>query len=380
MKKIFSLALAACLSVAMFAETKVLTFDATVDKGDTAVTQPASLTKNGITLNVTKGSLANGSQFRVYKKQTLTITSTVGKMSKIVFNCTDDDTKQYGPGCFAAQTGYSYSGKIGTWEGSAETVSFEATSDQVRATTIVITYDAVAQAVEAPVFAPAEGAVTDNTFTKAFNLTISCTTEGATIKYTLDGTDPSLDAALTYSEPIEISATTTVRAIAIKGGDKSFESKVEYALVNTKETAFTVTEANDLIAADKGLSSKYYVKGTIKTITEISTSYGNATYVITDNVKDLTVYRGYGLDNTKFTSEDAIAVGGEVIVYGKLVNFNGTYEFTTGSYIVSYSAPTAIENTEVSAKAVKMYDAELGQVVIVRNGVKYNALGVEIAE
>lgn len=39
---------------------------------------------------------------------------------------------------------------------------------------------------------------------------------------------------------------------------------------------------------------------------------------------------------------------------------------------------TAIDNTEVSVKAVKQYDAELGQVVIIRNGVKYNALGVEV--
>ena len=39
---------------------------------------------------------------------------------------------------------------------------------------------------------------------------------------------------------------------------------------------------------------------------------------------------------------------------------------------------TAIDNAEVSVKAVKQYDAELGQVVIIRNGVKYNALGVEV--
>ncbi len=43
-----------------------------------------------------------------------------------------------------------------------------------------------------------------------------------------------------------------------------------------------------------------------------------------------------------------------------------------------YGLATAIENTEVSVKAVKQYDAELGQVVIIRNGVKYNALGVEV--
>lgn len=43
-----------------------------------------------------------------------------------------------------------------------------------------------------------------------------------------------------------------------------------------------------------------------------------------------------------------------------------------------YGVLTAIDNAEVAAKAVKQYDAELGQVVIIRNGVKYNALGVEV--
>ncbi len=45
-----------------------------------------------------------------------------------------------------------------------------------------------------------------------------------------------------------------------------------------------------------------------------------------------------------------------------------------------YGLLTAIDNIEVSAKAVKQYDAELGQVVIIRNGVKYNALGVEVGK
>ena len=207
-------------------------------------------------------------------------------------------------------------------------------------------------------------------------MTLSTATEGATIKYTIDGTDPSSTKALTYAEPIKISETTKVRAISVKGDDKSFETAVEYIYVS--DEPLTVTEAYNLIASGEGLSAKYYVKGEIKTISEISTTYGNATYTITDGNKDLVVYRGYNLDNTKFTTGNEIAVGGIVIVYGQLVNWSGTYEFTQGNYITSYSAPTAIDNTEVSAKAVKQYDAELGQVVILRNGVKYNALGVEV--
>ncbi len=50
-------------------------------------------------------------------------------------------TTKYGPGCFTAASGYSYSGKTGTWTGSAASVTFTASSNQVRITEIVITFN-----------------------------------------------------------------------------------------------------------------------------------------------------------------------------------------------------------------------------------------------
>ncbi len=381
MKKIFAFALAACVSVAMFAETKTTTFSGKTDKATTT-----NIQKEGITLSLAAGSSTSGAgsfnydSYRIYQGNIFTISSVVGNITKIEFTCDSAvGASKQSPDYFTTETGtYTYEKKMGTWTGSAASVVFT-TTKQVRCSQIVISYDYVAPAVLTPTFTPETGKVNaDNTFSSAFKLTLSTETEGATIKYTIDGTDPSLDAALTYAEPIEISTTTKVRAISVKGDDKSYETAVEYVYVSNEP--LTVTEANELIASGEGLSAKYYVQGKIKSITEISTSYGNATYTITDGNKDLLVYRGYNLDNTKFTTGDEIAVGGTVIVYGQLINYSGTYEFTQGNYITSYSAPTAIDNTEVSAKAVKQYDAELGQVVIIRNGVKYNALGVQVAE
>lgn len=51
-----------------------------------------------------------------------------------------------------------------------------------------------------------------------FNLTISSETPGATIRYTLDGTLPTLVNGATYTTPIAITKTTTVRAAAFKTG------------------------------------------------------------------------------------------------------------------------------------------------------------------
>ncbi|MFN0125958.1 MAG: lamin tail domain-containing protein [Verrucomicrobiales bacterium] len=53
---------------------------------------------------------------------------------------------------------------------------------------------------------------------EAFNLSITTTTPGATIRYTLNGTLPTTSNGTVYTGPIPISRTTPVRAIAYKDG------------------------------------------------------------------------------------------------------------------------------------------------------------------
>lgn len=50
------------------------------------------------------------------------------------------------------------------------------------------------------------------------SLTLSTTTQGAAIYYTLDNTEPSLENGLLYTEPIEVTENINVRAIACKTG------------------------------------------------------------------------------------------------------------------------------------------------------------------
>ena len=56
-------------------------------------------------------------------------------------------------------------------------------------------------------------------FTESTQVTITAA-QGATIKYTTDGTNPS-SASSTYNTPLTLNATTTVKAIAIKDGKTS---------------------------------------------------------------------------------------------------------------------------------------------------------------
>ena len=61
----------------------------------------------------------------------------------------------------------------------------------------------------APAFEPASG----TRFYPSTNVTISCATEGASIYYTLDGSDPT-DSSSLYDGPIVLEATTTIKARA----------------------------------------------------------------------------------------------------------------------------------------------------------------------
>lgn len=77
-----------------------------------------------------------------------------------------------------------------------------------------------------PIFNPEAG-----TYTGTQPVSISTTTEGATIHYTLDGTDPTTNST-TYSAAINVSSTTTIKAIAVKDGmDNSAVASATYTIV-----------------------------------------------------------------------------------------------------------------------------------------------------
>lgn len=65
---------------------------------------------------------------------------------------------------------------------------------------------------------------------------LTCTTEGASIYYTLDGTAPTAESTL-YTEALTISETTTLKAIAIKGEQQSAVVEYTYTIVPVAERA-----------------------------------------------------------------------------------------------------------------------------------------------
>ena len=78
--------------------------------------------------------------------------------------------------------------------------------------------------VATPVFSPSGGR-----YAEAQTVTITCTTAGATIHYTLDGSAPTTASAV-YTFPLTISETTTVKAIAVSDGEDSATATAKYTI------------------------------------------------------------------------------------------------------------------------------------------------------
>lgn len=104
----------------------------------------------------------------------------------------------------------------------------------------------------------------------------------------------------------------------------------------------------EIIATGETATGEVYIKGVVAEIKEISPSYGNATYYISDDgympenkASVVQVFRGKWFNGDSFTSEDQLHVGDEVVLKGTLVNYAGnTPEVNTGSVIVSLNGKT----------------------------------------
>lgn len=161
----------------------------------------------------------NGTSIRFYGGNTMTISSSSQSISKVVFT--------YGDKSPSSDTGYklssgSYSSSSNTWNSessagvSSVTFTNANTSGHYKIKTIEVTF---ASSVATPTITPAS-----KKFNTTFVATIDCTTTGATIYYTLDGTDPtSSTTRQTYtSTGVSIPAvTTTLKACASLNGKNS---------------------------------------------------------------------------------------------------------------------------------------------------------------
>ena len=159
------------------------------------------------------------------------------------------------------------------------------------------------ETVATPTFSPAEGSYFEHQ-----QVTISCATEGATICYTTDGTDPNENSAqFTPNVPLNISETTTVKAKAYKSG---------YTPSNIASATYSFPELMT-IAEAKALS-----------VNEYALVQGIVTFIDGRNVYVQDNTGGICLFLNSNTVPSTLALGDMVQSYGKRANYNGLFELS----------------------------------------------------
>ncbi len=144
--------------------------------------------------------------------------------------------------------------------------------------------------VETPTFDPEAG-----TYNETQNVTIACATDGATIYYTLDGSEPTSNSNV-YSQAIPVSSTTTINAIAMKDGMNPS---------NMATATYTIKVATPTFTPEAG------TYGEVQDVTINCATSGASIYYTTDNTDPTTgstLYDGTAISVTETTTIKAIAV------------------------------------------------------------------------
>ena len=339
---------------AAWGETKSITFSELGLENGVQYTDPFTSGDVSVTFagGANDGKYYNtGSGVRTYGNGTITITANNKTITNIVLTFSGAEYAPASGDVWTSDgTGTGTSGVNASWSGSATEVVLTrpSGSGHWRLQKVEVTYGNPTCA--APVFSPGEG-----TFTSAQNVSISCATSDATIYYTIDGSDPTTSSSV-YSSPIAVSATTTIKAIAVKSGmDNSEVVTATYKIeiiehAGTADDPFTVADARTFIETLNGETSAdtYYATGIVSEIVEAySSQFGNISYNISADglttSDQLQAYRGKSYNGANFTSEDDIQVGDVVVICGKLKKYNSTYEFDSNNQLVSLERADDVE-------------------------------------
>ena len=260
-----------------------VTFDATSDTG-------TSLSKSGVSFTT---SATESSTYKFYKNTNATFAVSAGKITKIEFTNSGGSSYKVVNG-FTTETGtLSTDGNNGVWTGSASSITFTATGNQVRVSKIKV----FVATTSAPIFSVAEGK-----YSEAKSVTISCATDGASIYYTMDGSTPT-SSSTAYSSAIAITESTTLKAIAIKDGVESDVASATYTMNRPEAPTFDVAEGTfasaftlHLATATDGATIYYTTDGTTPTSSNSAYTTGIDIPAASTTVKAVAVKNGLTSD------------------------------------------------------------------------------------
>ena len=224
-----------------------------------------------------------------------------------------------------------------------------------------------------PTFSPAEGL-----YTSVQSVELACETDGATIYYTTDGTDPNSNCTA-YSTAITVNADMTIKAIAIKDGVSSDIASADYTInlnpfvnVTTNAINATCAETSGKISVTYGHLNNfekdvYFYESDGTTYASynhswIQTSFDNnndLNYTISANSSDARIayLKIYALDNEGEAYSELITISQEAYVATYTYNLvtsivPGKHYIIVGKYNDTYKAMGSQGNNNRGAVAV----------------------------
>ncbi|MBR1791962.1 MAG: chitobiase/beta-hexosaminidase C-terminal domain-containing protein [Bacteroidaceae bacterium] len=212
-----------------------------------------------------------------------------------------------------------------------------------------------------PVITPADG----STFSTASQeVTISCSTDGATVYYTTDGTEPTASSTQ-YTAAFTISSTTTVKAIAIKSGlDNSnvatatIKKNVSSVVGNWDFTAWS-TETQAGVLADETNWYGHEKTGDSGTDFTLEAQLGRANKLALDagelKYGETTIPETTGL---KFTAPAATSEGKNFALLFNMPSLSSMGEYDGGQFIWLFSSDAKIIIPSISKGSVVSVDVE----------------------
>ena len=304
--------------------------------------------QNGIILTNNKGaSTSNVADYanpaRFYKSSQLIVETTQG-MSKIVFNC---NSSSYASALKSSiSTGATVSGNNVTVELNGETnYTIESlTGGQVRMNSLTVTFAEIEEAeVATPTFS-----VEGGTYYNPFSVEIAAE-EGATVYYTLDGTEPTAESA-EYTEAIAFNAfgtKTTLKAAACIEGEWSNVAIANYSLEVAAPVFSVKGGVYEKLSGETALqftcetegATIYYNNRGGDPKTEGSKSYGSLSVLATAEVKAVAYVE---VEGEKIYS----GVVSEKYYISPVKPFEKATEFAAGNYLIANSNMIATPLTE----------------------------------
>ena len=201
-------------------------------------------------------------------------------------------------------------------------------TDEFAANNKIVYFNRPVAAVEKPEFSIEAG-----TYNGSQTVEITCPTDGATIYYTIDGSEPTAEST-EYTGSITISETTTLKAIAIKGEDQSAITEATYTIKTVEDGVFDFTSKfTDYGSGVEPISSSSEYIYEEKTWTAVNvTLVSSGKYRWWENGGELRFYRTDNDENATSPSAMTISVPNGKVITQIVVTGGTSFTADCGTY------------------------------------------------